>query len=144
MGNINIDKVGILGVLGIIGSITASFMGGWDMALQTLLLFMAVDYITGVIVAAVFKKSPKSEMGALDSKAGWKGLLKKGVTLLIVLVSAQLDKITGTEVIRDTVIIAYIANEAISIIENAGLMGVPIPAIIRRAIEVLGKKDGDE
>ncbi len=143
MENINIDKVGILGVLGIIGSITAHLMGGWDMALQTLLLFMAVDYITGVIVAAVFKKSPKSEMGALDSKAGWKGLLKKGVTLLIVLVSAQLDRITGTEVIRDTVIIAYIVNEAISIIENAGLMGVPIPDIIRRAIEVLGKKDGD-
>jgi len=59
----------------------------------------------------------------LESKAGWKGLLRKGVTLLIVLVSTQLDKMTGTEIMRDAVTVAYVVNEAISIIENAGLMG---------------------
>jgi len=139
MENINAIKIG---TLGIVGSIVANLLGGWDMALQTLLLFMAVDYITGLIVAGVFKQSKKSETGSLDSRAGWKGLFKKGVTLSIVLVAAQLDKVTGTEMIRDAVVIAYIVNEAISILENAGLMGVPIPEIVSRAIEMLKKKEG--
>ncbi len=139
MENINVLKIGVLGVA---GSIIANLLGGWDMALQTLLLFMAVDYITGLIVAGVFKQSKKSETGALDSWAGWKGLFKKGVTLAIVLVAAQLDKVTGTEMIRDAVVIAYIVNEAISILENAGLMGIPIPEIVSRAIEMLKKKEG--
>lgn len=143
MENINTIKIGVLSVFGIAGSIVANLLGGWDMALQTLVLFMAVDYITGVIVACVFKKSQKSETGALESRAGWKGLLKKGVTLLMVLVAAQLDKITGTEIIRDAVIIAYVSNEAISIIENAGLIGIPINPAIVRAIDLLKKKEGN-
>jgi len=142
MENINNFKIGMLSVLGVIGGVIANLLGGWDMALQTLVLFMAVDYITGLIVAGVFKKSSKTENGALESKAGWKGLFKKGVTLMIVLVATQLDKMTGTEIIRDAVIIAYVANEAISIIENAGLMGVPIPDIIKRTLEMLKNKEG--
>lgn len=141
MENINNFKVAILGMLGIIGSILANLLGGWDMALQTLVLFMAVDYATGLIVAGIFKKSEKSETGALESRAGWKGLLRKGVTLSIVLVATQLDKMTGTEIIRDAVIIGYITNESVSIIENAGLMGVPIPSIIVKAVDLLKKKE---
>ncbi len=141
MENINNFKIGVLSVLGMSGSVIANLLGGWDMALQTLVLFMAVDYMTGLIVAGVFKKSEKTETGALESKAGWKGLFKKGVTLMIVLVATQLDKMTGTEIIRDAVIIGYAVNEAISIIENAGLMGVPIPDIIKRTLEVLKNKD---
>jgi toxin secretion/phage lysis holin len=83
----------------------------------------------------------------LESKAGWKGLCRKGMTLLIILVAAQLDKVTGTEVIRNAVIIGYIANEALSIIENAGLMGLPVPKFIVNAIDILRKKsegDADE
>ncbi len=144
MENINNFKIGILSVLGVIGSVITNLLGGWDMALQTLVLFMAVDYITGLIVAGVFKKSEKSEGGALESKAGWKGLFKKGVTLLIVLLATQLDKMTGTEIIRDAVIIAYVVNEAISIIENAGLMGVPIPDIIKRTLEMLKNREDDK
>jgi toxin secretion/phage lysis holin len=142
MENINNFKVVILGALGIIGSILANLLGGWDMALQTLVLFMAVDYATGLIVAGIFKKSEKSETGALESRAGWKGLFRKGVTLSIVLVATQLDKMTGTEIIRDAVIIGYVTNESVSIIENAGLMGVPIPSIIVKAIDLLKKKEG--
>ncbi len=143
MENINTMKIGILGTLGVVGSIIANLLGGWDMALRTLVLFMAVDYITGLIVAGVFKKSHKSESGALESEIGWKCLSKKGVTLLIVLVSVQLDLITGTEVIRDAVIIAYSINEAISIIENVGLMGMYIPPVIVKAIELLKNKEGE-
>jgi len=142
MENINSFKIAILGTMGIAGSIVANLLGGWDMALQTLVLFMAVDYVTGLIVAGVFKKSDKTESGALESRAGWKGLFRKGVTLSIVLVATQLDKMTGTEIIRDAVVIGYIANEYVSIIENAGLMGVPIPSAIARAIDLLKNREG--
>lgn len=134
------DKSLILGGMGIAGATIASMFGGWDTGLVTLLIFMGIDYITGLIVAGVFKTSTKSETGALESRAGWKGLCRKGVTLLIVLVATRLDQTLGSDFIRDAVVIAYIANEAISLIENAGLMGVPIPAVITKAIDVLNKK----
>lgn len=112
--------------------------------LTTLLIFMGIDYLTGLIVAGVFHQSPKSEGGALESRAGWKGLCRKGVTLLIVLVGCRLDVVMGSNFIRDAVVIAFIANETLSIIENAGLMGLPIPAVITKAIEVLKKKAESE
>ncbi len=131
-------------IVGIVGSWLASVFGGWDAALQTLLIFMGADYITGLLVAGVFKKSEKTENGALESRAGWMGLCRKGVTLLVVLVAYRLDLVIGLKYIRDAVIIAFIANETISIIENAGLMGIPIPAVIMRAIEILKKKVDSE
>lgn len=139
----NVLKTMICTGIGIVGSTVASAFGGWDAAMITLISMMVIDYLTGVLVAGVFRNSPKTENGALESKAGWKGLCRKGVTLLIVLVASRLDIILGTDFIRDAVIIGYIANETISIIENAGLMGVPIPEAIKKAIEVLQSK-GEE
>ncbi len=138
-------KNSIITAVGIAGSFIAQLLGGWDMALQTLIIFMAADYLTGLIVAGVFKKSTKTENGALESKAGWKGLCRKGVTLIIVLVAAHIDKIAGTNsFIRDIVVIGYVANEALSIFENAGLMGLPIHKKLRDAIAVLkGKAEED-
>ncbi len=124
-------------VLGIAGSLFASLFGGWDAAIVTLIIFMGIDYITGLIVAGVFHTSNKSPNGSLESRAGWKGLCRKGVTLLVVLVATRLDMAIGTHYIRDAVVIAFVANEAISIIENAGLMGIPIPEIIIKMIDVL-------
>ena len=83
--------------IGIIGGVIASLFGGWDTALQTLVIFMAIDYITGLVVAGVFHASPKTKTGALESKA-------------------------------------------ISIVENAGLMGLPIPAAITKAIDILKQR----
>lgn len=144
-------KDGICTAIGVVGSTIASSFGGFDAALITLLIFMGVDYATGLIVAGVFHKSEKTENGALESRAGWKGLCRKGVSLLVVLVACRLDMIMGSNFIRDATVIAFIANETISIIENAGLMGVPIPSVITKAIEVLkkksereDKKDGEE
>lgn len=135
-------KATIFGILGISGSFLANVFGGWDSGLQTLVIFMIIDYITGLVVAGVFKKSDKTESGALESKAGFKGLAKKGVILLIVLVAVRLDIMLNLQqFIRNTVVIAFCANEAISIIENAGLMGIPIPPIITQAIELLRKKN---
>ena len=134
-------------VIGLAGSWLASLFGGWDAALSTLLIFMAADYVTGLIVAGVFHRSQKTDTGKLESRAGWKGLCRKGVSLLIVLVAYRLDIVIGSAYIRDAVIIAFIANETISIIENAGLMGIPIPSVIIRAIEILKNKaesEGDQ
>lgn len=134
-------KVAIMTGAGVIGGMISQAFGGWDAALITLLLFMAVDYLSGLIVAGVFQASDKSASGSLSSVACWQGLLKKGMTLIIVLVAARLDIVLGTAFVRDAVVIAYVVNEAISIIENAGLMGLPVPDAIMSAIEQLQGKN---
>lgn len=133
-------KNAVCGILGMIGGAIASAFGGWSAGLTTLLIFMAIDYISGLVVAGVFHRSPKSEGGALESRAGWKGLVRKGMTLLIVLIGCRLDIMLGIMYIRDALIIAFIINELLSIIENAGLMGVPIPKALENAIELLRQK----
>lgn len=128
----------LITVIGLCGSALASFIGGWDMALQTLVTFMVIDWITGgILLPGVFGKSPKSENGALESRAGWKGLCRKCMTLLYVLIAARLDALMGQEYLRDAVCIGFIANEAVSIIENAGLMGIPLPGILTKAVDIL-------
>lgn len=130
----------LISIVGVIGSAIASAFGGWTTGLTTLVIFMAIDYITGLIVAGVFHKSTKTETGTLESRAGFKGLCRKGAMLLVVLVAYRLDLAVGTAYIKDAVIIAFMANEAISIIENAGLMGVPMNDTLKNAIDVLQKK----
>ena len=126
--------------VGAVGGAVAAAFGGWDSALVTLLIFMAVDYVSGLIVAGIFHKSPKSESGSLESRAGWKGLCRKAVTLLFVLIAYRLDLVIGVNYIRDAVIIGFLANELISIVENAGLTGVPLSPVIQNAIDILTKK----
>lgn len=139
----NETKTAICSIIGVIGGMIASAFGGWDAALTTLVLFMVIDYISGLTVAGVFHASRKTESGTLESRAGWKGLCRKGMTLLFVLIAHRLDLAIEVSYIRDTVIIGFIANELISIVENAGLMGIPLPSVITKAIDVLTKK-GDE
>lgn len=131
----------ICAAIGAAGSAIATLFGGWDYALVTLIIFMAVDYISGLAVAGVFKKSPKTENGALESRAGWKGLCRKCMSLVFVLIATRLDNIIGTTYIRDAVCIAFMVNELISIVENAGLMGIGVPEIITNAIDILKNKN---
>ena len=126
---------------GVVGSALAGLFGGWGAGLATLCIFMGADYLTGLICAGVFHASPKSKSGALESKASFKGLVRKGVALLIVLVAHHLDLVLGINYVRDAVCIAFIVSEAISITENAGLMGVPVPKKLIQAIELLQKKE---
>ncbi|MED9967674.1 MAG: phage holin family protein [Blautia sp.] len=129
--------------IGLAGSAVVSLFGGWDLCLQTLMLFMGIDWLTGgILLPAVFGKSPKSSNGALESRAGWKGLCRKVMTLFYVLIAARLDALMGTEYLRNAVCIGFIANEALSIVENAGLMGLPLPVGLKKAINIL--KDGTE
>ena len=131
-------------IFGAVGGLIARLFGGWTDDMVTLVIFMAIDFITGLILAGVFHKSKKTENGNLNSKVGWKGLCKKGVTLLFVLIAQRLDISLGTSYIRTATIIGFIANEVISIVENAGLMGLPLPAVITKAIDILKNRSEDD
>ena len=133
----NVIKNGILAGLAVFGSLAANALGGWDAAMQVLVALMVADYITGVLVAAVWHKSTKSQSGALDSKAGFKGILKKGMILVLVWIGVLLDNATGANYIRTAVVLFFIGNEGISLLENLGLMGVPYPTFMKKALEAL-------
>ena len=126
--------------LGVVGAAVAAAFGGWDAALMALLVCIGVDYISGSIVALVFQKSTKSETGAYNSAYGLKGLCKKGLMLLFVLVAVQIDRLLGADYVRDAVCIGFCSNEVLSIVENLGLAGVPMPQAVVKALEQLQKK----
>lgn len=137
----NSVKAAVLTAIGTAGTfIVNSLLGGWTEDLLTLLYMMGVDFALGVLIAAVWKKSSKSETGALNSYSAWKGLCRKGGTLLVVMVAYRLDVTLGVDYIKTGVIIAFIANEAISIMENLGIMGIPLPSVLTKSIEVLQNK----
>ena len=125
-----------------VGAAVASIFGGWTGAMTTLVILMLIDYVTGLIVAGVFHASPKSSGGALSSAVGFKGICRKFVILLIVVVACRVDLLLDTSIIRDATCIGFCANELLSITENAGLMGIPRPRKLVDAIEVLrGESD---
>lgn len=120
------------------GGAVAGMLGGWDALMKVLLIMMVVDYISGVVVAAM-GRSHKTEYGGLSSKVGFIGLAKKGLMLMVVLVATMLDSALnlGTPMCRDAACWFYVANEGLSIIENMNLIGVPFPAKLK---EILGEK----
>lgn len=134
-------KVGLCTVFGIVGGCITSLFGGWDAGLITLVICMSIDYISGLSVAGIFHKSKKSEHGALESRAGFKGLCRKSMILFFVLISYRLDLMIGSNYIRDAVIIGFVVNELISIIENATLMDLPIPAVLKKAVDGLKREE---
>lgn len=126
--------------VGILGAAAVWAFGGWDTVLAALLVCIGVDYISGSIVALVFHKSTKTETGTYNSAYGIKGLFKKGLMLLFVLVAVQIDRMLGADYVRDAVCIGFSANEIISITENLGLAGIPMPSAVTKALEQLQKK----
>ena len=133
----------ILAAMAVIGTFIANELGGWDSAMQVLVALMVVDYITGVLVAAVWHRSNKSATGALESRAGFKGIVKKCMILLLVWIGVLLDDALGETYIRTAVILFFIGNEGLSLLENLGLMGVPFPGFLKRALEAL-REQGDK
>lgn len=108
-------------------------VGGIDIAMKSLLIVIVIDYITGVISAIYNKK--------LNSNIGLKGILKKFSYLIIVSLSVILDRIVGdTGAIRTIVIYFFVANDGISIVENIGKMGVPLPKKLTEVLEQLRNK----
>lgn len=139
------SKTILVTATGAVGSFFVNtILGGWTEDLQTLLIMMAIDFAMGLLIAGIWKKSGKSETGALNSISAWKGLCRKGCSLAIVAVAYRMDVTLGTSYIKTGVIIAFIANEALSIVENYGIMGGPMPAVLKKAIEVLQTKAESE
>ena len=113
-----------------VGTVFIYLLGGFDVALQCLLIAIAIDYISGLIKAYNTKQ--------LSSKIGFKGILKKVGILLIVMLSVLVDRVTGsTGAVRTLVIYYFVANEGLSILENLGQAGLPIPKVIKNALKVL-------
>ena len=137
-------KAYICMIAGTVGAAAAQVFGGWTDALTVLLILMAVDYLTGLIVAGVFHKSTKSKTGTLESHAGLKGLMRKFIVVCIVVAAHMIDRLLGTNYLRDATAIAFCLNEVISLVENAGLMGVPMPKVLIKAIDVLRRKSGED
>ena len=136
-------KAWVLAAVGTVGGAISAAMGGWSQMLTALLIVMGADYLTGLVVAGVFHRSGKSADGSLESRAGFKGLCRKGAMLLVVLLAARLDLVMGTGFIRDGAALAFLANELLSVVENVGLMGVPVHKVIAGAISVLqSRADG--
>lgn len=134
------DKV--LKILAGIAGAIAGLFGEWTTTLTILVVVMAVDYISGVIVAAC-GRSPKTEAGGLSSKVGFIGIAKKGFIMLLVLLATMLDRAIGNEtmVFQTSLVFYYIANEGLSILENAALMGLPFPEKLKKALETMRDKD---
>lgn len=135
-------KITICTVLGAAGAAIASLFGGWTEDMVTLIVVMSVDFFLGLLIAAVFNKSPKSDSGKVSSKSCFLGLCKKCTMLLFVLIAYRLDISLGTDYIKPAAVIAFIVNELISIVENAGIIGVPMPEIVTKAIDLLKNKKG--
>lgn len=117
-----------------------SLFGTVNNELKTLFIFILIDLITGVIVAGVFKKSQKTLSGSLKSSEMTKGICKKIGIILLVVIAHYIDIILNISYIMYATEVALIVEELISIIENIGLMGVPIPAVIANSIDLLNKK----
>jgi toxin secretion/phage lysis holin len=126
---------------GIAGAI-AGLYGEWNTMLTILVVMMAADYVSGWIVAWC-GKSPKTEGGGLSSKAGFVGLAKKGFIMLLVLVATMLDKAIGggTSIFQSSLTLYYIANEGLSVLENAALLGIRFPEKLRKALETLREQE---
>lgn len=127
--------------IGVLGGVLSQMFGGWDQALGTLLIFMAIDYMTGLMVGFT-GKSKKTQSGALNSHVGYIGLCKKFLVLLYIIIATRLDMLLNLTFCRDAVIVGFIVNELVSITENAGLLGIPMPAPIKKAIDILHAKEG--
>lgn len=131
----------VLANLSFLGAALLSALGGWDFSLQFLIGIMAADYVLGVLIALVWHKSQKTADGTFESNASLKGLLRKFSVLLIVYVAVQLDTVAGTGgYLRTAVILFFIANEGFSVIENLGIMGVPMPPAVKNAFAAIKQK----
>ena len=133
-------KEGMGLVIAAFATCVTSLVGISGFEMDFLMSLMAIDYVSGLIVAGVFKKSPKSKDGKLESRAGLKGLFIKGGMLCVIYIAANIDILFKTDHVAIYSVYFFIGNEILSFLENLGLMGVKYPPIIKNAIGALSKK----
>jgi toxin secretion/phage lysis holin len=128
-GVIKLDSLQIIAgiTLAALGTAASALLGGWDMWLQVLVYFVIADYLTGVLAAFCLKK--------LSSEVGARGIAKKVFIFLLVGIAYQIDMLAGTELVRVAVCAFYIGIEGLSILENAGKLGIPLPEVLTSALE---------
>lgn len=131
-------------IISTLGTMLINIIGKPTDELMILLMLMIIDLITGTLVSAVWHKSSKTKSGKLSSRVMFKGIVKKILTLVIVVIAYQLDILLGINVIRYIVIITLIIEEILSIIETITLTGLKVPAIITKALDVLERSVKDE
>ena len=118
-----------------VGTFTLELLGGWDGMLQTLIIFVVLDYLTGLLSAAYNK--------GLSSQIGYKGIIKKVSIFVVVMIACTLADTMKLDMVRTATIVFYISNEGISILENIGKCDVDYPDILKKILEKLKKKDGE-
>ena len=129
--------------IGAIGGVVTTILGTWSLAITIMVICMGVDIITGIAVAKFFVNSPKTESGGYSSREVRKGLMRKGGMCLVVLIAHYVDLLIGTQYVRDAVVVFTVFNEIMSILENVALMGVPIPKILLKGLDVLHEQTGE-
>lgn len=141
---ITANQLGFIVTTGSVGGVISELLGGWNTDLTTLVAFMIIDYILGVVVAAWFKRSEKTPTGALSSKVMIDGLIRKCSILLIVFMMNRLDIMFGIHYICSATVIGFCCSELLSITESLGLMGVPLPPVVIRAIDALRNRVSED
>jgi toxin secretion/phage lysis holin len=139
------SKFSISAAAGALSACATFIFGEWSNDILALIVLMVIDFIMGLLLAIVFRKSPKSKKGGLSSIAAWKGIAKKTCTLLLVAVAYQADILLSTAYIRPTVVGALCASEIISIVENAAKMGIlpePVQKLLDKVIDILNTPKG--
>lgn len=131
-------------VLGTLSAVIIDMLGGWDLQLQTLILFILIDYVLGLYLA-IKKKSAKTVSGGLSSEVSFSRLVKKFLLMFVVIiVCVRLDLLLGLDIIETAAMMCFIINEAISILENCALAGLPIPEKVIKILDVMEKDNNKQ
>lgn len=142
--DINTIRVLWVALGGALGGVIGFLYGEVPSTFYILMWCMLIDYISGIVIAVIFKASPKSSNGALDSRVGLKGLFRKAGIFVAILVCRWIDVMMNTSFVMEAATVAFIVNELISIVENLGIAGVPIPKLMRDALTQLEQQSGKD
>ncbi|MDP5274363.1 phage holin family protein [Chengkuizengella axinellae] len=124
-------------IIATLGSIGSYLFGGLDTLLEVLVIFVLIDFLSGLIAGGL--------EGGLKSKKGFKGIARKIMIFIMVAAAHLTDRAIGDQhLIRDAAIFLYLGNELLSIVENAGRIGIPVPSILMNAVEIFKNKSGKE
>lgn len=139
------ESTDFIDLINAVGDTVAEALGGMDILLSSLLTVMVLDILTGVTVAVWLHASPKTKDGDFSRNVLFKGLFQKALILAIIALSVILDKVLGIAMVRDTMMLFYVLEEAVSVIENADRLGVRIPKKLKQVLKILESEiDGDD